>query len=158
MEEWRPVLGYEGSYEVSSLGRVRNAAGRVFKCQKGWKGYVQVRLNGKCYWAHRLVAEAFMGPRPAGKVIAHNNGDPSDNRLANLRFSTHAENSADMAAHGTTCAGEHRWNAKLSAKVVEDIRAAASHNATEQALADRYGVSQSQISRVVNGKAWAHVR
>ncbi len=64
---------------------------------------------------HHLVAAAFIGPRPEGMVICHNNGDPLDNRVENLRYDTQAANIEDMYAHRgghpnsllTTCLNGH---------------------------------------------------
>ena len=50
---------------------------------------------------HRLVLEAFVGPRPEGMVARHLNGDPGDNRLENLAWGTQSENNYDKVRHGT---------------------------------------------------------
>jgi hypothetical protein len=120
IEEWRPVVGYEGAYEVSSLGRVRSVP-RVIETSDGRtrhqpgkmlrqhhnKGYPFVRLslgghpvNGMI---HRLVAAAFLGPED-GAEVCHNNGDPSDCTVANLRYGTRSDNVLDSVRHGT-----HPW-------------------------------------------------
>lgn len=116
MEEWRPVSGYEGAYEVSSEGRARSLdrvssgkslRGRVLKPGPGSSGlYLLVNLcrNGKPRTAsiHRLVNEAFNGPAPEGRnVTRHLNGDSRDNRPVNLAWGTVAENIRDTRDHGT---------------------------------------------------------
>lgn len=65
--------------------------------------HVYLTRNSKKMTAkvHQLVLEAFVGPRPEGMVTRHLNGDPSDNRLTNLAWGTHAENNADTVQHGT---------------------------------------------------------
>lgn len=99
-EEWRPVPGHEGSYEVSSLGRVRSLnrtivtssgvsrriLGRVLRpvpCPTGSaRGYMYVSLGrGRRPLVHRIVSLAFLGE---GDVL-HRNGNRSDNRVDNLR-------------------------------------------------------------------------
>lgn len=109
-EEWRPVKGYEGLYEVSSFGRVRRLdghdsrghfiKGRVLKERRTTNGYVQVQLsNGKSkeYRVHRLVATAFH-ERPEGKTeVNHINEIKTDNRAENLEWVTKTENQN----HGT---------------------------------------------------------
>nr|WP_232111245.1 HNH endonuclease signature motif containing protein [Nocardia wallacei] len=50
--------------------------------------------------AHSLVAEAFIGPRPEGLQVCHNDGDPTNNMLANLRYDTPSENQTDIVRHG----------------------------------------------------------
>lgn len=50
---------------------------------------------------HRLVMAAFVGPCPDGIEVCHNNGNPADNRLSNLRYGTHSENQLDQVKHKT---------------------------------------------------------
>lgn len=108
-EEWRDVVGYEGKYRVSSLGRVksmersvmvrrlggehaRNLPGKLLKSTIGKTGYYTVSLCGKNAKLHRVIAEAFI-PNPHKKdLINHKNGIRTDNRLDNLEWCTHAEN------------------------------------------------------------------
>lgn len=101
-EIWKPVVGYEGNYEVSSIGRVRSIRWRggykthlIFHDLKE-SGYVEVLLvkNKEMRYrrVHQLVAEAFI-PNPDGKPqIDHIDGDRSNNRVENLRWCTQVEN------------------------------------------------------------------
>lgn len=117
-EEWRPVVGFEGQYEVSDQGRVRSLPrtldyidGRSGKtCTRSLRGKVirpgvapSGHLNntqiGK--GVHCIVAEAFIGPRPDGMETRHIDGDPSNNRLVNIEYGTRSENAADSKRHGT---------------------------------------------------------
>jgi hypothetical protein len=118
-EEWRAIPGYEG-YEVSDLGRVRsldrwidqaNGSRRLFKGQtlrtrpfpRTGHRMVSLKRNsvGETFCVHRLVMLVFVGPRPDGMQICHNNGDSFDNRLVNLRYDTASGNVRDSVAHGT---------------------------------------------------------
>ena len=113
-EQWRPFPGFEGHYEVSDLGRVRSVErtvrGRTFPSvirqpQIEPRGYVIATLSVDGVQVsksvHVAVATAFLGPRPEGMHVAHNDGDPSNPRLDNLRFATPSENEADKRIHGT---------------------------------------------------------
>lgn len=101
-EEWRPVLGYEGRYEISSIGRVRSWVGkkvRFLKSNKNTNGYFHLGLylNGirKVFEIHKLVAESFLGhERGLGHkiVVDHKNFNKQDNRLCNLRLISNREN------------------------------------------------------------------
>lgn len=104
-EEWRPVYGHEGIYEVSNLGRVKRVApgsgtwaGRILNGKLDNKGYYQVALNGHTVRVHRLVLAAFVGP--SSMLGRHLDGNSKNNTLENLRYGTPLENSADRIAHG----------------------------------------------------------
>lgn len=96
-EEWRDVVGWEGLYQVSSLGRVKNIRrNKILSPRKCRLSYLSVALcrNGEACnkRIHRLVYEAFAEQIPKGKEIDHINRKPWDNRLENLRLVSHKEN------------------------------------------------------------------
>jgi len=115
-EHWVPVPGYENSYEVSDLGRIRSIgrwatsgprrflAGRLLSPNIKSR-YVSVNLyrDGMPRTAavHRLVLAAFVGPCPEGQEGCHNDGNPMNNRLTNLRWDTRSGNMLDKVKHGT---------------------------------------------------------
>lgn len=131
-EHWLPVVGYEGRYEISDQGRVRSldqkvpnrhgmriARGRMLSLYFGDR-YVKVRLKqgdrGRTWNVHQLLAEAFIGPRPDGTEVCHNNGVHHDNRVENIRYDTHSENQIDQVRHGlnpwaarTHCQRDHEY-------------------------------------------------
>lgn len=140
-ERWKPVIGYDGCYEVSDLGRVRSVD-RVIHFADGRKrfyrsrlcnfkdhefGYPLVSLSRKSVtdWrlVHQLVAAAFIGPR-GEQEVCHNNGKVKDARLVNLRYDTRKGNAADMVLHGTRSAGATHYAAKYSDDVIASVRAA----------------------------------
>ena len=118
IEQWLPVVGYEGYYDVSNHGRVRSLSrkvrrkdgalttvhGRMLSPRKHPAGYRKALLakdGHKTYvYIHRLVLEAFVGPCPEGMVACHWNDVPDDNRVENLRWDTPRENSFDKARNG----------------------------------------------------------
>lgn len=123
-EEWRPVVGWETYYEVSSNGRVRSkkehGTGQALRpSTASTGGYEQVTLsvNGqrKSTKVHILVAAAFIGPRPAGLLIRHLDGNNRNNSARNLAYGTKTENFWDIARHNpdsrlalATCPAGHR--------------------------------------------------
>lgn len=105
-ERWRAVVGFEGRYEVSDLGRVRNSrTDHVLSAATSRSGHQRVVLcrdgKGKDMYVHRLVLMAFVGPCPEGMEGCHNDGDATHNDVDNLRWDTRAENNRDAVRHGT---------------------------------------------------------
>ncbi|HET6910528.1 MAG TPA: NUMOD4 motif-containing HNH endonuclease [Mycobacteriales bacterium] len=115
IEEWRSIAGYEGRYEVSSLGRVRSIARidtrgcrrreKLLSLRRAVSGHLAVALYGddsrRGFLVHHLVLEAFVGPRPVGMEGCHWNDDPADNRVENLRWDTRSANQRDSVRNGT---------------------------------------------------------
>lgn len=107
-EQWRPVVGYEGYYDISDQGRVRRIdTGRVLKqtstgTSRRYKRVTLCKNNQpQPLLVHILVMRAFIGERPERYDICHYNGDGHDNRLSNLRYDTRKANHADKIRHGT---------------------------------------------------------
>jgi hypothetical protein len=118
MEDWRPVVGHEGEYEVSDLGRVRSLdRERMFRNRYGtlsrrvFKGkvlgpypnhngdlIVNLWKDGKMHArrVHHLVLEAFVGLRPQGTEAMHDDDAKTNNALANLSWGTGSENKKQM--------------------------------------------------------------
>lgn len=163
-------------YEVSERGDVRRTtrggrrypAGYVLQPKAHVKGYLCFTLKtasgaDKTMLAHRLVALAFHGEPPTPEhEVAHRDGTRTNNEYTNLRWATPTENQADRVVHGTTMSGEQLPQTKLKSAQVDEIRAAysakgkryAGGEVTMQSLADEYGVSLAEISRIVNGVRW----
>lgn len=112
IEQWKPVVGYEGQYEVSNLGEVRSLVGRKLNaklCRYVRKdGYIQVQLKvnqqPRNFLVHRLVASAFLPKDELRTSVNHKNFDRADNRLENLEFCTSKENVRHAWAGGR-CSG-----------------------------------------------------
>lgn len=104
LETWRPVVGWEGRYEVSDRGRVRSTLRGVITPQING-GYLNVGLfrGTRRTWArvHRLMAQAFLEPRPGEDIVRHLDGNPLNNRLDNLAWGTTSDNLRDQVRHGT---------------------------------------------------------
>ena len=108
VERWAPVLGAEGRYEVSDLGRVRSLLGRsprILKPSVGTNRYLSVNIYDgsqprRRRTIHQLVAEAFLGAHPTEADVRHLNGIKSDCRAVNLAYGTRSENMLDLVEHG----------------------------------------------------------
>lgn len=97
MEQWKNVVGYEGSYLISSLGRVFSiSSNKVLKTYINKLGYERIEFNvggtNRKYFVHRLVAEAFV-PNPSNlPIVNHRDENPSNNKADNLEWCTHKYN------------------------------------------------------------------
>jgi len=166
-EHWLPVPGFATLYEVSDLGRVRSRprtivrydgrtqrlAGKVLKVAAKKSGHRSVMLYergvGKRLHVHRLVLLAFEGEPPSPlHECAHGDGDPSNNRRANLRWATRASNHADKVAHGTHNRGDAHPLCKVSDATVRAIR---SSGLAAKHAARHFGVSLKYASAVLTG-------
>ena len=172
MEEvWQPVVGYEGLYEVSDLGRIRSLerwgpsrhgeatrlySGKVLQQSLNGRGYLHVSLcrggarsNGTI---HRLVTRAFLGPVPEGMIVLHGPGGKTDNRLVNLSYGTSLQNLRDdKIRDGTMQRGERHGRSKLTTEAVRMIRSSCKSGAE---LARELGVTDTTIYNVMHGRTW----
>ena len=104
-EIWKDIAGYEGKYQVSNAGRVRNNHGKILaQCNKKNTDYKRVHLakdnTARWFSVHRLVALAFV-PKEDGKdVVNHLDHDKANNHADNLEWTTLKENSAYASAEG----------------------------------------------------------
>lgn len=157
VEEWRPAPRLL-KFEVSSLGRVRDLAGRIRSLHTDHAGYKKVAYCGRCSLVHRLVLEAFVGPCPPRHEGAHYDGDPSNNRLDNLRWAMSKENSAYQFRHGTMQHGSRNGRAKLDEEMVVEMRRIYRNGgATQAQLAEQFSVSPYAAMAAITGKKWQRV-
>lgn len=171
-EDWAPIPGYEGLYEVSSYGRVRRSsdsrmapAGYLLKPRVTRHGYLRYNLSKhRRYWhvtAHRLVAIAFIGPPPFPRAhVAHFDGDKMNNHVSNLRWASHAENQADKKRHGRVRGappGEQHPMAKLTTDVVTEMRRLSSSGMSFKAVAKQFSVAYLTAYDAIVGNTWKTV-
>lgn len=176
LEEWRPVVGYEGLYEVSSLGRVRGLR-RLCKRRDGLahiqpevmlkqsvsgprRNYLKVGLlkNGeqKTCRVSVLVAAAFLGPRPDGTVVAHGPAGSLDNSLRNISYKSPSENQGeDRLRDGTDARGEKHSQSRLNRhQVLFARRIRETKHVSLRFLAKEWGVSLGTLHNAVTGRSW----
>jgi hypothetical protein len=170
VEEWRPVVGYEGWYEVSNLGRVRRVrpesatwAGRILASSPDSWGYPKVQLHKEGRPAtrqvHCLVAAAFLGPRPEGMEVNHINGRKHDPSLKELEYTTPSGNTMHALAAGlrVPLRGEQNAKARLNDGQVLEIDQMLRRGVRHKDIAPLFGISTNTVKWIGNGETWSHV-
>ena len=155
-EVWKDIKGYEGIYRISNYGRVESIArvdalgrripSRIMKLQTNAKGYLHVRLTkGKAYkhyLIHRLVADAFIGERPADCEVNHIDENKQNNKLDNLEYVTHLQN----VRHGN---GIRRRSKAVIATLPDGTE---EHYASATEAGKKLGVTKNAIGNAIYKK------
>ena len=167
-EEWKPISGYEGFYEVSNLGNVRSVDryvrsgnGNLRKipsrpvAQVVTHGYKVVCLSRnnkqKCIRVHKIVCSEFNRAGAPDEVVNHTDGDKMNNRADNLEWVTHQENVVHAVETGLF--GERAK--KATPEVVAAIRAEYipyDRKHSTIALGRKYGIDPAYVWRIINGQ------
>lgn len=164
VEQFLPVVGYEGLYEVSDLGNVRSLRrssrprlrGDLLSpslSAKGGRLKVALCRDGKqkTVYVHRLVLEAFVGMCPEGCEALHGPGGALVNNLDNLSWGSRSQNQGpDRLRDGTSARGKRR-ELKFTEAIVLECRLRYAAGETQQALAAEFGVTPSAMSQAVTG-------
>ena len=171
-EIWKDVPGYEGRYQVSNMGRVKSLERKVrsvnwYTHKEFWRtvrerilrpgpvqsGHLYVVLgHGEAgVPVHQLVMRAFVGDPPQGMEVRHLNGDPTDNRLDNLKYGSRTENILDVFYQGK------RWR-KLSIDDVIYVRFATFCGIPDKVLADELNVTSPTIAKNRKGQSYQWIK
>jgi hypothetical protein len=166
LEQWRDIPSYEGSYQVSDLGRVRSVPrkqtlvnakgdvytrtyhGKILKPAPTSSGHLTVVLGraGGSQHVHALVLKAFVGAAPQGRETRHIDGNEKNNCLSNLEYATRTRNSQDKKWHNGAA------NYVLKPTDVIDIKRRLGPRGMGVALAREYRVSPTTISNINRGR------
>ena len=122
------------------------------------RGYGQIIIRGKKYYAHRVMYEqTFNVTLDKKDVICHVCDNPSCVNPEHLFRGTQADNLRDMARKGRSTKGEKNSRAKLSEGQVKIIKHAIKQNWSDEQIAERFEVCRQTINLIRNGKRWSHV-
>lgn len=171
-EQWRPVVGHEGNFEVSNAGRVKTLPhevrhwcgrmipkpGGILKQSTHSGGYQVVALrDGKKHYVHKLVMAAFVG-EANGRDVNHIDGDKTNNRLDNLEYCDRLHNVRHAIATGLQDnSGENNGGNRYSTEQILAAHAAVRRGATHREAAALTGVGEGTVEQVCKGKRWKHL-
>jgi hypothetical protein len=170
-EQWKQIAGFAG-YEISDHGRVRSCD-RQITTREGQRPKQRRTLRGKllgrtidargyhrvCLWrgnrqfgriVHRLVVEAFIRKIGRREQVNHLDCDKANNTLANLEITTFAGNMQHAMRAG-------RMAKKLNARQVRQIRLLVASGKNKEWVAERFGVTRTNVNSIVFGRTWQWV-
>lgn len=171
-EIWVDLIGYEGIYVISNLGRVKtvikrgnSVKGRILTPVVTKKGYLRIGLTDekgiqRRFYIHRLVIESFNKCQEEKMQVNHIDGDKTNNRLSNLEFVTDKENKKHAIKNDLNAKGEQIHTAVFTQEQIEWIRKHYKPGHSKygaRAMARTFGTSHSTIGKVVRNETWKHV-
>jgi hypothetical protein len=164
-EIWKDILGYEGKYQVSNAGKIKNVVRGTIKAgqiqKDGYEKLVLYKDNFyKSYYVHRLVLTTFIGNGKDKDQANHLDGNKANNYLENLEWCTRGENMkhADKLGLRKMPKGKDHYKALLTEKEVLMIREKY-HNrgSTLSKLAREYKANVGSVYNIVKGISWKHL-
>lgn len=171
-EIWEDVVGYEGLYKVSNLGRIKSIdaiidhprgmkytiRGKLRSSHINRRGYECIGIHGT-KTVHRIVATAFI-PNPENKPhVNHKNGIKTDNSVENLEWCTQSENVIHAFANGFAkpMIGVKARTAKLDDLQVKTIKLCLMDGMKHKLLSKYFGVGRRAITDINLGITWKHI-
>ena len=155
-EEWKPVVGYENNYLVSSLGRIQNRrTGLILKGTVTTRGYAIVNLVDasrglrRCSHIYNVVTAAFLGPKPDGLCVNHIDGVKTNNSLENLEYVTFLENNRHAVRTGLV-------QRRLTPQEVREVRDLEGYFGGIR-TGKLYGIPKTSVWAIRRRKAYADV-
>lgn len=123
-------------------------------------GHLFIYTRKKNWYVHRLVLEAFVGPRPRLDMECCHFPDrnPENNRPENLRWDTKGANRQDSVIHGTSPRGEKNPSSKLTEPIVLEVRKYQGSGMAVKQVGAIFGISGATVSRVWNRKVWGWLK
>jgi len=166
-EIWRPLKGYEDRYLISDMSNIYSIRSQkemgYFISVHGYRiATIRDGKETKKRPVHRLVAKTFIENTENKPCVNHKDGNKENNRVDNLEWVTHSENSIHAFETGLreSPRGNEHWtrrnptNAykKLSDEKIIEIEELLKEDKTQKEIAQKYNIDQALVSRIKHGK------
>lgn len=165
-EIWKPVVGFEARYQVSSLGRFKALARKIYYVDgrqgnlperfiRGSlmnAGYISVSFDSKARrLAHQVVAEAFLGSCEYRQTVNHKDGNKTNNCVENLEWATYKENNTHARNTGLNNQhGEKNNLHKYSDQFIQSVRNVyCAYSPTYKYLGQLFGLDDYHVRQIV---------
>lgn len=161
---WKDIIDYEGCYQINKNGQIKSLYNNIIIKPHIFKErYPIVTLNKNGiktkFYVHRLVAKHFLKNYTESLYVCHIDNNKQNYCVENLYMGTQKENMADKIKFGTNKQGVDIKNSKLKEVDVINIRNLFNGKKLNQReLSEKFKVTQSVISEIVNNKSWKHVK
>lgn len=178
-ESWKPVVGFKGHYEISTLGRVRSLPreliatscngkkylkffkGKLLRPGRKPSGHLSVALGrGNSNDLHVMVMAAFVGPVPKGQEVLHKDHNPGNNKLSNLKYGTRGEN-VKMDYEAKTRIPQRgilSGRAKYTEEQIKRVKWLSIEGGFgPKAISGIMCMPVSTVQQIVSGRRWGHI-
>lgn len=167
-DEWWPLAGYQGYYEINRKGQIRSLIkgrrqGQILREQSGGGPYKRIRLakDGVVsnHYIHRLVALTFLPNPEELSQVNHKDGNHTNNCVDNLEWSSPSDNQkhAYRVLKRTVTRGSKVGRSKLLEHEVAAIKRRIRQGETNASIACDFGVDGRTISEIKVGRTWTHI-
>ena len=158
LEIWKDIINF-ANFECSNYGNIRNKrTNNILKGHTRSDGYKEVRIKGKNYLYHRIVAMTWLKNHNNFEQINHIDGNKTNNKVCNLEWCTPKQNLEHAANIGLMSRGSNRYNSKLIESDIYDIRELIKNGKTILEISKLYNVSFQLISNIKRNKVWRHCK
>lgn len=158
---WKSIKGYEGKYEVSDTGLIRNSKGGLIGQYQNHNGYMMARLSNprKEIRVHRIVAESFIENKYGKPFVNHIDCVRSNNTVANLEWCSQWENLNHSQHLGRMqrdyWIGKRSPSATLTDETAEQIRVEYKKGGVSwESLAKKFGTNKRTVGRIISGESY----
>jgi hypothetical protein len=163
-EKWKDIPGYEGKYQASNIGRLKNilkgniVSGGINKAN-GYRYAYLMGLDGskRNHRVHRLIAMSHLANPKSLPYVNHKDGNKVNNNIDNLEWCTAEENCQHALENGLVPSGEKHHYAKLTSEEVEAIRRIGDILPSRR-VAKMFGISKTNVLDILNGNIWAYAQ